>query len=153
MTDDELAALFDTALEALREKQSALEGDTPFSSYGRFVVDLQEGVLTFFDKEAPKVEARILPVGTHAPAQRSFKWSWANQGLPVAVREMASRLKQLQGLTGLDIFSQEVVACDESRVLELVAMAAQHLSALGVYRMANGPIRVYVLITGIKHWA
>ena len=65
---------------------------------------------------------------------------------------MASQVKQLHALTGLDIFNQEVIDCDESQVWELVALAARTLPSLGVYRMASGPTNVYVLITSIQHW-
>jgi hypothetical protein len=150
MNDPEFDAYLDQALDELEAKQNTLKSEFGLGHHGRFVVDYVAGTLTFFDKEAPRAEASILPVSTHIPAKRNLLWSWANQQLPVHVRELSSQLKELHSVTGFDLFVNERVQCDESMAWEFTALACKCLSAIGAYRVPHGDIHAHVLITSIR---
>ena len=151
MNDSEFDAYLDQALDELETKQAALNDEFGLGEHGRFVVDYVAGNLTFFDKEAPRAEASILPVSTHIPAKRELQWSWANQQLPEHVRELSSQVKSLHSVTGFELFVNEHVKCDESMAWEFTALACKCLSAIGAYRVPHGEIHAHVLITSIRH--
>lgn len=150
MNDQEFDAYLDLALDELEAKQATLKDDFGLGHHGRFIVDYVAGTLTFFDKEAPRAEASILPVSTHIPAKRNLLWSWANQQLPAQVRELSSQVKELHSVTGFEIFANERVQCDESMAWEFTALACKCLSAIGAYRVPHGDIHAHVLITSIR---
>lgn len=150
MTDPEFDAYLDQALDELEAKQTSLNSEHGMGSYKRFVVDYVGGKLTFFNKEAPQLEASILPISTHVPEKRNLLWAWANQQLPSPVRAEAARTKELQTVTGFDLFANERVECDESMAWELTALACKYLSATGAYRVPHGEIHAHILITSIQ---
>lgn len=138
------------AQDELEQKQTALGVEYGIGTYDRFVVDYVFGSLDFFHHEAPKVQTSIIPVATHLPAHGSLKWAWANEQYPSDVRNAASRTKELTELTGLELFHDELVECDESMAWEITALACKLLGAKGAYRMPHGHIHSYVLIAEIR---
>jgi hypothetical protein len=153
MTDAEFDEYLRQAVGELEAKQSALEIEYDLGHHERFVVDYEANSLIFFAGEAPKVEARILPVATHVPAKKSLKWSWANSQLPQSVREWAAKVKELHTFTGLAMFATDAVECDESMAWEITALAAKYLSAMGAYRVPHRTLCAYVLITELRRVA
>jgi hypothetical protein len=150
MTDPEFETYLDQALDELEAKQTSLKDQYGLGHHGRFVVDYVAGTLTFFDNEAPRAEASILPVSTHIPAKRNLLWSWANHQLPSHVRELSSQVKALRSVTGFEVFANERVECDESMAWEFTALACKCLSAAGAYRVPHGEMHAHVLITSIR---
>ena len=150
MTDDEFDEFLALANDELEAKQASLQAEFSLGSYELFAADYSAGVITFSNKDAPQVEAEILPVATHVAEKNSLKWFWANQQLPEPVRDSASKVKTLYELTGFDMFANEAVECDETMAWEITAMACKSLSALGAYRVPHGNVNAYVLITGIR---
>jgi hypothetical protein len=150
MTDPEFETYLEEALNELEAKQTSLDAEYGIGRHGRFVVDFEASTLTFFDKEAPRIEASIVPVSSHIPAKRNLKWAWANQHFPANVRASASRVKELHSLTDFDLFNNERVECDESMAWEFTALACKCLAAIGAYRVPHKEAHAHVLITSVR---
>jgi hypothetical protein len=150
MHDDEFDQFLEQANEELKVKQAALSEQYGLGHLERFFVDYVGCELTFFDEDALRARATILPVATHVEAKGSLKWFWANEQLPEAVRAEAARVKGLYDLTGFEMFAKPMIECDAAMAWEITAMACKMLGALGAYRVPNGAIKGYVLITRIE---
>jgi len=151
MTNDEFDDFLALAQDELEIKQASLQAEFGLGGYERFVADYEAGVITFFNKEAPRIEAIILPIATHVPDKNSLKWSWADKQLPQSIRDLASQVKRLHVITGFDMFANEAAECDEAMAWEITALACKTLSALGAYRVPHAKLNAYVLITAISH--
>jgi hypothetical protein len=150
VTDEQFDASLAEAVEELRVKQAALRLEYRLGEHERFVVDYEAGTLTFFEKERPTAEAKIVPLATHAPEKRSFFWAWANESYPPEVREAAAEAKHLYKLTGFDVFKEEYVDCDEEMAWEIAAMACKCLGKAGAYRVPHAKLHSYVLIGAVR---
>ncbi|MDR2240000.1 MAG: hypothetical protein LBE33_06100 [Zoogloeaceae bacterium] len=153
MTGSEFDTYLAQSVEELETKQATLSATYGIGNYEKFFVDFMAGTLTFLDGDTPKIKALVIPVATHVPSRQNLLWAWANEQLPPAVREQSSRIKELQSITGFELFANERVECDESMAWELTALACKYLSAAGAYRIPNGEIYAYVLITSAHQLA
>jgi hypothetical protein len=150
MTDPEFDTYVANASAALERKQQHLETAHGIGRWVRFFVDYEGATLRFFDGDALRVEAGIVPVGTHALASNVFQWAWANTQFPPHVRADAERLKSLYDLTGFDFFRNERGSSDEAMAWQTTAIACEFLQAHGAYRVPHGSVHSYVLITAIR---
>ena len=149
MTDKEFDAFLATALAELKAKQNHLEREYGLGRYARFYVDYERGELQFLSEDRIVVSFAITPVGSHVPAKKSWRWSWANTSLPDSVRRKAVGVQRLFDLTGFDVFRQSDVSVDESMAWEFVALSAKILGSLGAYSMPQQDMRAYVLLDAI----
>lgn len=145
MTDPEFEAYVAKASADFERKQQHLEAEYGIGRWTRFFVDYERSSLRFFEGDELRVEATILPVGTHVPASESFQWASANRQFSEAVRAEAARLKGLYELTGLDFFRNERGSCDEGTAWQTAAIACEFLQAFGAYRVPHGKVHSYVL--------
>lgn len=153
MPDFDFDEYLSAAQDELEQKQERLTADFGLGTWPRFVVDYEAGTLQFFEHEALRAHAEIVPVATHVPEKESLKWAWANSQYPERVLVKAAQLKGLKELTGLTMFSEDVVQCDESMAWEIAALACRFMDALGAYRVPHGSINSYVLITAVRRVA
>jgi len=149
MDEAQRGAFAESCVQKLVQKQTALS-ERGIGSYERFEVDLASGKLRFFDGDALALEADVTPIGTHVLEHESWQWAWANKSFPEEVRERAAKLKELAAQTSDDTFSQRTVEVDETQTLELVAIACEHLGALGTYDFPTRTARLYVTIDRIQ---
>jgi hypothetical protein len=150
MDEAQRGAFADSCVQKLVQKQTALS-ERGVGSYERFEVDLQQGKLRFFDGDALALEADVTPIGTHVEEHHSWQWAWANRSFPDDVRERAAKLKELAQQTDDDAtFSRRTLEVDEAQTLQLVAMACEHLGALGTYDFPTRSARLYVTIDRIQ---
>jgi len=148
--------LLETAMAALMSKQEELQRLYTLGDMERWWLDQESATLKFFDAhDRLAVEAQILNIGSFSPKHSSWKWAWSNPTVPQALREQALPLKELQAITGYELFgNDEAVALeDESMAWELTAIAVQHLGALGCYRAPSPPDgpTVFLAITSLRH--
>jgi hypothetical protein len=66
------------------------------------------------------------------------------------VRERAAKIKELAVHTELGAFSERTLEVDEAQTWQLVAMACEHLGALGTYDFPTKSARLYVAIDRIE---
>ncbi len=149
MSEAKRDAFAESCVQKLVQKQTALS-ERGIGSYERFEVDLANGKLRFFEGDALALEADVTPIGTHVSEHESWQWAWANKSFPDEVRERAAKLKELALHTDDATFSQRTLEVDEAQTLELVAMACEHLGALGTYDFPTRSARLYVTIDRIQ---
>ena len=155
MSEDNFEVLLETAMAALMSKQQALQQQYGLGGMARWWLDQDTASLSFFDELDRKVaEALIINIGSFVPKQSSWKWAWSNPAVSDALRERASPLKELQAITGFELFGDEEAFSieDEAMAWELAAFAVQHLKAVGCYRApssSDGPT-IYLAITELK---
>ncbi len=149
MSSFDFESYFEKAEDEFARKQAQLKAVFGIGSYERFVVDYDANSLDFFQYEALKAHASIVPIATHVPEQTSLKWAWANDQYSDQVRKEASRMKEMSALTGFDFFLSEYVDCEESMAWNITTLACKFLNAQGAYRVPHGHINCYVLITSV----
>jgi hypothetical protein len=155
MSEDTFEVLLETAMAELVNKQEALQRQYGLGDMARWWLDQDTATLGFFDEQNRKVvEARILNIGSYAPKRSSWKWAWSNPTVAEELRERALPLKELQAISGIDLFGNEEAFSieDEAMAWELAAIAVQHLNALGCYRAPSPPDgpTIYLAITDLK---
>lgn len=149
MNEAERGAFVESCVQKLVQKQTALS-ERGLGGHERFEVDLQQGKLRFFDGDALALEADVTPIGTHVSEHESWQWAWANKSFPDEVRERSAKLKELATQTDDTTFSQRTLEVDEEQTLKLIAMACEHLGALGTYAFPTRNARLYVAIDRIQ---
>lgn len=145
MDDAQLGEFVAGCLERLQQKQSELSA-RGLGLCDRFEVDLASGKLRFYDGLELAVEADVTPIGTHAAKDESWQWAWANRSFPDEVRARAAKLKELALQTALEAFNERTLEVDEAQIWQLVAIACEHLGALGTYDFPTKNARMYVAI-------
>lgn len=145
MDDVQLGEFVAGCVQRLQQKQSELSA-RGLGSCDRFEVDLANGKLRFYDGQQLAVEADVTPIGTHAAKNESWQWAWANKSFPDDVRERSAKLKELALETALEAFNERTLEVDEAQTWQLVAMACEHLGALGTYDFPTKNARMYVAI-------
>jgi hypothetical protein len=145
MDDVQLGEFVASCVQRLQQKQSDLSA-SGLGACDRFEVDLAHGKLRFYDGPQLAVEADVTPIGTHAARDESWQWAWANKSFPDDVRERAAKLKELAQQTALEAFNERTLEVDEAQTWQLVAMACEHLGALGTYDFPTKNARMYVAI-------
>jgi hypothetical protein len=147
MDDAQLGAFVEGCLERLQQKQTALSA-RGVGNFERFEVDLANGKLRFYDGAELALEADVTPIGTHVEGEESWQWAWANKSFPDEVRERSAKIKELTAQTAMAAFSERTLEVDEAQTWRLVAMACEHLGALGTYDFPTRSARLYVAING-----
>jgi hypothetical protein len=145
MDGAQLGAFVEGCMQKLWLKQGELSA-RGVGNCQRFEADLANGKLRFYDGGRLAIEADVTPIGTHAAADGSFQWAWANKSFPEAVRERAAKLKELSARTALPVFNERKLDADEAETWRLVAMACEHLGALGAYDLPTRNARLFVTI-------
>jgi hypothetical protein len=145
MDDVQLGEFVASCVQRLQQKQSELSA-RGLGLCDRFEVDLASGKLRFYDGQQLAVVADVTPIGTHAAKNESWQWAWANKSFPDDVRERAAKLKELALQTALPAFNERTLEVDEAQTWQLVAMACEHLGALGTYDFPTRNARMYVAI-------
>ena len=137
MTDAEFDTFVASANQELAQKQEALGTDFGIGSFKRFWWEQATQKLQFFDDaDALKLEADVIYIGSYSEKSNSWKWAWSNSSLLPWIRKRSEKLRELEAVTGIDLFGQEKAFSieDESMAWELAAMSVKHLGAMGCYR-------------------
>lgn len=137
MNNDEFQIFVEAANAELRNKQTILANDYGLGSAGRWWFEQTTGNLQFFDAaDNLSVETDVIDIGSYSPKSNSWKWAWSNDSVLPWLRQRAEKLKELEIITGIEIFGYEssFAVEDESMAWELAAMCLKHLGAVGCYR-------------------
>lgn len=141
-SEDKFETLLETAMAALKIKQENLSRDYSLGDMGRWWLDQETATIQFFDEhDQLTVEAQVISIGSFAPKHSSWMWAWTNPTVPAELRQKALPLKDLQAITGVDLFAfdQAFTLEGEAMAWELAAFAVHHLNALGCYRAPSPP--------------
>jgi hypothetical protein len=148
MDDAQLGEFVAGCIQRLQQKQNDLSA-LGVGACERFEVDLASGKLRFYAGERLALEADVTLIGTHVAGKESWQWAWANRSFPDDVRERAAKIKELAAHTELEAFRERTLEVDETQTWQLVAMACEHLGALGTYDFPTKSARLYVAIDRI----
>lgn len=149
MTDDDFQALLAISLAELRVKQKYLQDEFSLGERGTVVLNFDEESLQFSDDHGPFVTFRVSFVGTFAPDQRTWRWSWSNSTLPHRVVTRSAQLQQLYHVIGHEIFHKDIVEADDALVGQFIALSCRLLGSLGAYAVPQGHLRIYVLLDAV----
>ncbi len=158
MSEEIFEVLLETSMKELINKQDELSSVYGLGDMARWWLDQESATVQFFDAyDRLVIEAEILNIGSFAPKSSSWRWAWGNSTVPPELRQKALLLKQLQGITGIDLFGDEQAFSIEGEEMawELAAIAIHHLKALGCYRApssSDGPI-IFLAITSVKRFS
>lgn len=134
MSEDPFDVLIETAMAELMSKQESLQQQYGLGGMARWWLDQDPGSLSFLDElDGEIVRALIINIGSFAPNRSSWKWAWSNPAVPDPLRQRALPLKELQAITGFELFGEKEAFSveDEAMAWELAALAVQHLNAVG----------------------
>jgi len=155
MTDEEFDAFLEVATDELKQKQSELQIEHGIGTYDRWCYEQATSKLQFYNADNHQVlEAETIDIGSYSPKSNSWKWAWSNESVLPLLRKHSEIFKELEGITGYDIFGREYAfeIEDENMAWELAAFAVKHIGALGCYRAPaskeGGPTS-YLAITKI----
>jgi hypothetical protein len=147
MTDEEFDAFLATANAELRDKQSRLMQVYGLGEMKRWRFEQVTEQLQFFDaNDKLALLAKVIDIGSYSPKSKTWKWAWGNPSVLPGLRKKALLLRELESVTGFDLFGMEsaFVINGEAMAWELVAVSTQHLDAIGCYRSPSssldGPI-------------
>jgi len=150
MTDEEFDAFVADALAELDAKQSALEKAHGLGRHERFDADLERATLRFSNGGTPVAEATVVPVASFAPSSGSLVWWRTNRNLPEATRAHGYDHAALAAFTGMDVFAQRAIECDEDMAWEITAMACKHAGLEGAYVAPHGAASLFLLIAAMR---
>ena len=153
MSDEEFEAFLSSATEELSKKQESLKEQYALGTCGRWWFDQRTETLQFFDEaDNLVIEADVVQIGSYSPKSNTWKWAWGNTSVLPGLRKKAEPLKELEDLTGFEIFGYEHAFEIEDEVMawEFAAISVKHLGALGCYKApsADGPT-LFLAITNV----
>jgi hypothetical protein len=155
MTDEEFKSFLENANEELRRKQQVLKEQYALGVHGRWWFDQATAKLQFFDDANNlSVETDIVDIGSYSSKSNTWKWAWGNSSVLPELRKKVESLKELENITGFEIFGNEdsFEIRDEGMAWELAAISVRHLGAIGCYRApsSTGEPTTFLAIIGIR---
>lgn len=78
----------------------------------------------------------------------SWMWSWANESVADYARLKSNCLKDLQKITGKEIFINSLFECDQEMAYELAAFSVEYLDAEGMYMAPGERSDVFMAVLG-----
>jgi hypothetical protein len=132
------------------------ELDAKIAAYAELLLlgidwDPDTNVIHFVRDGIAYVTARATPIGSWGRAG-TWRWAWANEGLPATAREASLRIKELARITGRDEFLNAdafPATFDDAR--KLTAAACHHLAAPGVCNMNAEQAVWWFALDDIEH--
>ena len=143
MTDEEFDAFLATANAELRDKQARLMQIYGLGEMKRWWFEQVTQQLQFFDgKDKLTLLAGVIDIGSYSPKSKTWKWAWGNQSVLPDLRKKALSLRELEAMTGFDMFGKEnaFVIDGEGMAWELAAISIRHLDAIGCYRSPSSSV-------------
>jgi len=150
MTDDQFENFLDQCYKDLELKQNLMYDAYKIGSYSEFWFDQEIGVLQFKNKNVVELEFEVVCIGSWAHKNETWMWSWANPSMTSDSRNFSGKIKALKEKTGLDIFENEGLNCNEIMAYELVAMSVHQLEVIGMYRVPGEKSHLFVALINKK---
>ena len=142
---DEVAKGFGADAEKLNKEYK-------LGSYDRWDAHQDTGKLVFSNKGKPKVIASFQIAGSYSTHSNTWKWSWANETVDVAIKRDMNKIKEFGEKNKYKELTTPQWEGDEDSAWTMTAVAGQLTKAKGAYRGKIPDGFVYLLITDIK-WA
>ncbi|MCA9395273.1 MAG: hypothetical protein KC900_13820 [Candidatus Omnitrophica bacterium] len=144
MNDQQFRAYIDESYAWFEQRQAALQAAYPLaqSRFGGF--DQASGTLQLITSGQEELLFRYIQIASWSKAKQTFMWGWGNQTVDKERRNDSARLKELAAKTGLDLFEKPVFVADPEMAREMITLAARHLDVLGIYRVEQGELRIFL---------
>jgi hypothetical protein len=134
MNDDQFQKYIDTCFEELEKKQQNLIDNFGFGSFDKYEHDFDKEELYFLNNGKVEVVAKIVPLGSFNSDSNTWMWAWANEAFPTELQLKSAQLKQLEEITGFEMFGNKMAEIEEDMTWEIAGMALNLLKFEGVYR-------------------
>ena len=146
MNDEKFQEFLDQCFDDLEKKQQSLIENYGMGSYDNFNYDFEKEEIYFLREGQIKVKAKIIPIGSFNAISKTWMWAWANDAFPEALRKKSSQLKELEEITGFEMFGNEMAEIEEDMAWEITGMAVNLFKFQGAYRgPANDTIYFYAM--------
>ncbi|MDK9559765.1 hypothetical protein QQF73_19195 [Marinobacter sp. M216] len=151
MNDDEFQEFIDSCFEELEEKQERLISEFGFGSFDKFQHDFEKEEIYLLKDGQVRVKAKLIPIGSFNTKSSTWMWGWANEAFPAPLRKKAEKLKQLEALTGFEMFGNEVAEIDPDMAWEIAGMALNLLGSEGAYRGPAGSTQYFYALEQVDN--
>jgi hypothetical protein len=150
MNESQFEQFLSHAAAAMQAKNDLLWQQRGIGDFARWDHDGRREQLTFSNPgDADTLLADTTSIGSYSLKTKTWLWAWANQSLTDAERAKAVKLKTLFDTTGMRVFADPHVDCDEYLAWELAAASVEHLQGIGCYRGPVGHLWVFWSIDAI----
>ncbi len=142
---DEVARGFGADAEKLNKEYK-------LGRYDRWDANQDTGKLVFSNKGKPIVIASFQIAGSYSTYSNTWRWSWANDSVDVAMKRDMNKIKEFGEKNQFRELTTPQWKVEAHYAWTMTAVAGHLLKAKGAYRGQNPDGFVYLLITDIK-WA
>lgn len=135
MTDKELDVFLQQCHKEVLEKQKYLTTNYQLNEYTTYKFSQAKKSITLKKSGGENLTFKVKCIGSWRKEDSSWTWGWANENLSEIIREEAKPLKELEKVTGFNIFAQGGFECEEAVARDLAFAGVHQLEAMGVYRI------------------
>lgn len=150
MNELEFEKFLSDAATSAQAKNDLLEQRYGIGQFARWDHDGEVEQLTFSNPgDSDVIVAETTDIGSYSLKTKTWLWAWANESNTDAARTKSARLKKLAYTTGMRIFTDMHLNCDEYLAWELAAASVEHLGSIGCYRGPVGHLWVFWSIDSV----
>ena len=136
MTDEQFENYLVMCYDKLESKQQKFISDYNIYNFDEYWYDKIDVYYSLKNGQV-LLEFSVVFIGSWSGKSNSWMWSWANENVADYARSKSNCLKDLQNITGNEVFINSLFECDQEMAYELAAFSIEYLDAEGVY-MAPG---------------
>ncbi|EJR29845.1 MULTISPECIES: DUF6882 domain-containing protein [Bacillus cereus group] len=133
MTDEQFENYLVMCYDKLESKQQKFISDYNIYNFDEYWYDQDQCILQFKKNGQMLLEFSVVFIGSWSGKSNSWMWSWANENVADYARSKSNCLKDLQNITGNEIFINSLFECDQEMAYELAAFSIEFLDAEGIY--------------------
>ncbi len=150
MNNEEFRDYIETAYSWLEQRQDELQKEYPLGQYESYWYDQEDGTLQFRTGDEVALSFSYILIGSWSKPKETFMWGWGNQTVDEARREESAQIKELAAVTACDLFDKPVFRADQEMAWEMVALAARHLEAKGLYRVPHEELHIFFALMEVR---
>jgi hypothetical protein len=133
MTDEQFENYLVMCYDKLESKQQKFISDYNIYNFDEYWYDQDQCILQFKKNGEVSLEFSVVFIGSWSGKSNTWMWSWANESVADYARIKSNCLKDLQKITGSELFINSLLECDQEMAHELAAFSIEYLDAAGMY--------------------
>lgn len=137
MTNEQFESYLDMCYDKLESKQQKFISDYNIDNFDEYWYDQGQCILQFKNNGQVLLEFSVVFIGSWSGKSNSWMWSWANESAADYARSKSNCLKDLQNITGNEVFINSLFECDQEMAYELAAFSIEYLDAEGMYIVSD----------------
>ncbi len=146
MTNEQFESYLDMCYDKLESKQQKFISDYNIDNFDEYWYDQDQCILQFKNNGQVLLEFSVVFIGSWSGKSNSWMWSWANENVADDARSKSNCLKDLQTITGSEVFINPFFECDQEMAYELAAFAIEYLDAEGMYIVPDERNEVFMAV-------